>query len=642
MHAFILLNSFLETLSETMLFRVLSEIIVCAVASFERCEQWISETPQPRLVYNHASLDLFYKAAIERETSETPVRTHQGRTIDSYFSQRLSQANEIVMKIYGEDLIEKKSTSRSRRWNHLGDCCGHQDAVEMHELLYTFDCNCDSAEQMDMASYIQYTSAYFCETLRHIYSHYSSQFDELLQQRPYLYFLRFGEYSICDVVNHEIPSPLLSFSMTAEQLTSLFQLVCKIPELSLEVVPALGYMALALKHSQKTYQQWIQPLSIAPQAVQMFYDYCIRLSSVAVSNQSKHTQLLIGEVLGLLGALAPERFEVRIHENTIQPLLTDFDLALIMIERFFVKDLMGLPRRDIQNRIALTVQRLLRFLQNQLMNTRVEEITMDNWVRSVIQENKKKEIPAGESDSFPAELKGFFTDEELSVISQYWKTEYTVRKEGTDHSQGFEGISVKNYSKWITKCSLRLIALCPKETNQSIHTTPQKSRSSTIDMDSNSSFSRLESTSNESVIYIFRTLLSPLCADRVSFLFPHIIQFALFYHYNHGTEGSDAAPALPQNLSIPFISTFATYCNDILSRGDIASDNEVQHCCSDLLAAINTLQSWSACYQLLAFRYKKPAYKTKSVVIQSFLSQLNHRQIIRVAKLLGQHERALM
>lgn len=629
-----------------MLFRVLSEIIVCAVASFEKCELWINETPQPRIVFNHACFDEFKKMAINRENSEAkPARSTQ-RTINSYFSQQPTQASDIIMRIYGEDLQKKTSQSHHYSWHSMGGCCDHPDVSVIHDLLYSFDCNGDFADSVELPTYMQYTSAYFCETLRHIYSQYPTQFDDLLQQRPYLYFLRFGEYSLCDVVNHEIPASLLSFTLNTEQLSTLFQLVCKIPELSLEVVPAMGYMSIILRHSQKTYQQWIQPLTIAPSIVQLFYAYCIRLSSIAVFNQSKHTQLLIGEVLGLLGALAPERFESRIHENTIQPLLTDFDLALIMIERFFVKDLMGLPKRDIQNRIALTVQRLLRFLQNRLQNGNVDEITMNNENRIIIQNSKT--VKKVENDSFPTELKGFFTEEELSVISQYWKTEYAVRKEGTDHSQGFEGISVKNYAKWITKCSLRLIALCPKEEQTSTQATPQKARSSTIEMDSNSSVSHIETISNESVIYIFRTLLSPLCADRASFLFPHIIQFALFYHYNHwngsGNDSSSTTPVMGQNLSnmsIPFFETFADYCNDMLSRCDIASDNETQHCCSDLLAAVNTLQSWASCYQLRSLRERKPAYKAKAMVIRYFISLLNHRQIIRVAKLLGQHEMTL-
>lgn len=622
-----------------MLSRVLSEIIVCVSASFEKCSQWLQETPQTHLEFNHGSLDVFKKVAIERESTTSLAKPSQERTIDSFFLQKTVEPTEVVMTVYGEEK-NKKRVSSQRTWTCPGQCCSLSPVAHIHDNLYSYESNGDATELLDIAKYIQDTSAYFTETLRHISTRYPKLFEELLQQRPYLFFLRFGDYSLYDVVNRDVPSSLLSFTATTDQLISLFQLICNIPELSLEVVPAMGYASLLLKNSQKVFQQWIAPMTEIPLIVQQFYYYCVRLSSVAVTNHSRHTQLLIGEVLGLLGAIAPERFESRVQEDTVQMHLTDFELALTMIKRFFVKDLMGLPKREIQNRLALTVQRLLRFLYEKLSSCRIEDLTSDLRICYLVgKEQKKKENTTKEGDFFPTELKLLFSEEELSVISQYWKTEYSIRKEGSDHTKGFEGISVKNYAKWIAKCSLRLISLCPKEEEPSTQPLEsQSARSSTVDMSSASSTIEMESIqSNDSVVYIFRTLLTPLCADRVSFLFPHIIQFALFYHYKHSNDSSDSS----QSRDIPFISSFAAYCNDLLHRCDITSDNEVQHCCSDLLDALNTLEAWSRRYRLLSIRNPKSTYKTKSAIIDSFLSQLDHRQMIRVAKILGQYERSL-
>lgn len=623
-----------------MLSRVLSEIIVCVSASFEKCSQWLKKTPQTHIEFNHGSLEEFKKVAIERESASSLAKPTQERTIDSFFLQKTVEPTEVVMTVYGEEKNQKRVSSQ-KSWAFPGQCCTFSPVAHVYDNLYSFESNGDATEMIDIAKYVEDTSAYFTETLRHISSQHPKLFEELLQQRPYLFFLRFGDYSLYDVVNRDVPSSLLSFTVTTDQLISLFQLICNIPELSLEIVPAMGYASLLLKNSQKVFQQWIAPMTAIPSIVQQFYYYCIRLSSVAVTNHSHHTQLLIGEVLGLLGAIAPERFESQVNEDTVQLHLTDFELALTMIKRFFVKDLMGLPKREIQNRLALTVQRLLRFLYEKLCSCRIEDLTADSRIRSLFRkEQEKKENSTVEGDYFPERLRLLFSEEELSVISQYWKTEYSIRKEGSDHTKGFEGISVKNYAKWITKCSFRLISLCPKEeepSTQPLET--QSGRSSTLDVNSASSTNELKAIqSNDSVVYVFRTLLTPLCADRVSFLFPHIIQFALFYHYKHY---NDSGAESPQNLVSPFISSFASYCNDLLHRCDITSDNEVQHCCSDLLGALNTLEAWSRKYRLLSIRNPKATYKTKSEIIDAFLSQLDHRQIIRVAKILGQYERAL-
>ena len=647
-----------------MLFRVLSEIIVCVAASFEQCKKWLQLSSQSHILFYHANMDIFHRIAIEREAKmNNNKKLTQDRTIDSYFSQKALQPSDIVMTIYGLEEEEIKNPSQSiKTWKELGNCCDSSTEVHMHDSLYSFDMNYEGIESFDSISYLQNTSAYFSETLNRINQQYPTQFKSLLQQRPYLSYLRFGDYSLTEMIHQDLPQSSQSFSVSEESLLSLFQLICNIPELSLEVIPALSYASLLLKYSQKTFQQWLIPLPVLPAIIQQFYYYCIHLTSIAISNQSKHLQLVLGEVLGLLGAIAPERFDSQIHENSIQPFVTDFDLALKMIKDYFVKDLMGLPKREIQNRIALTVQRLLRFLQKQLISCPIEELSVLPETRlkvSKIREEEKKEkemeVEEGKEEDddgenvFPKQLKRLFTEEELSVISQYWKTEYAIRKEGSDRSQGFEGISVKNYAKWITKCSLRLIIHCPQDTpSTTTCSNTTVSRSSTIEIDSTSSFTRLESLKNDdSVIYIFRTLLSPLCADRAAFLFPHIIQFALFYHYNHMNDHPDSSSSsstTTPNTTKPiptYFTVFANYCNEILHRYDISNDNEVQHCCSDLLLTFNTLEAWSRSYAILALKNPKSSYKTKSFILSSFLSLLDHRQIIRVAKILGQYERAL-
>ena len=112
---------------------------------------------------------------------------------------------------------------------------------------------------------------------------------------------------------------------------------------------------------------------------------------------------------------------------------------------------------------------------------------------------------------------------------------------------------------------------------------------------------------------------------------------------NDHPDSSSSSTTTPNTTQpIPtYFTVFANYCNEILHRYDISNDNEVQHCCSDLLLTFNTLEAWSRSYAILALKNPKSSYKTKSFILSSFLSLLDHRQIIRVAKILGQYERAL-
>lgn len=70
-----------------------------------------------------------------------------------------------------------------------------------------------------------------------------------------------------------------------------------------------------------------------------------KLASFFVTSGNTYAQLLLSELLGLLGAIASERFRSVSREDSVQPHLTEFDLARVMVKRFFVKDLMGSPSK---------------------------------------------------------------------------------------------------------------------------------------------------------------------------------------------------------------------------------------------------------------------------------------------------------
>ena len=67
----------------------------------------------------------------------------------------------------------------------------------------------------------------------------------------------------------------------------------------------------------------------------------------------------------------------------------------------------------------------------------------------------------------------------------------------------------------------------------------------------------------------------------------------------------------------------------------------MQHCCGDLLAALDTLDSWAMTYEYKGTTTGNSAWQTKGRVLHQFLGMIDRRQVIRVAKLLGQYERAI-
>ena len=635
-----------------MLFRVLSEIIVCVAASFEKSELWLRNRPTAHLLYHIGDVKILKQKAIERETED--FRPQRSGTIESFFSQQ-NEKQPVILRIYGniDEVAETDLTPQ------IGCCCS-KPAQEVlgKDPLFSFDSNESYTENIDISSYLVNTTSYFADMLRRIYSIYPESMRFLLTSHPYLYYLQFGDLSISTILQISMPSSCTQFSKSSSELESMMLNLVVTPELSLEVIPAAGYLALLLRNSQKVYQQWIADQPSLPDSVQRCYFYCVKLSSFFVASGNTYAQLLLGELLGLLGAVASERFKSVSREDSVQPHLTEFDLARVMIKRFFVKDLMGLPKSQIQNRIAFTVQSLLRFLKRQLDTKPLESLTVD---RSLLREAKAQEQMLGSSqstgndesqgllneDNLPQSLQILFTEEELSVISQYWSTEYTLRgdRQRNERTKAFEGISCKNYAKWITKLTMRLLLLCPYETSSdSKHLKRSDSSNSQSKSTPLLTHTSSVSPSDENVLYVFKSLLYPSCADKAAYLLPYMVFFALRYHYqkqySSENESESSTPRLVIPASeIPFFVSLSDYINTVLKKCDILSENEYRHCCSEILVSLNTLKAWRLQYQVMSGRMKDVAWLGE--MLKGFLSLIDRIQVIRVAKILGQYEYAL-
>ena len=643
MYALILLDVFLDLLSESMLFRVLSEIIVCVAASFEKSNYWLQNHSSNHLLYHTTDITHLKQKAVDREAGD--FKSQRSGTIESYFSQQ-NEKQPVILRIYGDLHLKADPIVHPP----LGLCC----SKPLHEVLgkdplFSFDSNEQSIENVDAKSYLANTTGYFADMLHRIHTLYPQSMKSLLKSYPYLYHLTFGDLSLVSVLQLTPPHSLVNFSRSASELEAVMLTLVATPELSLEVIPAVGYLSLLLRASQKTYQQWIADQPFIPDSVQRCYLHCVKLASFFVTSGNTYAQLLLSELLGLLGAIASERFRSVSREDSVQPHLTEFDLARVMVKRFFVKDLMGLPRSEIQNRIAFTVQSLLHFLKKQMDLKPLEALTTD---RSLLREMKTKEQVSGESvtndesneDSFPQSLQSLFTQEELSVISQYWSTEYTLRtdKQRTERMKWFDGVNCNSYARWVTKLAMRLLILCPSDSqsdsvDKSSHhtnTTPQLTPSSSFNL----------SQSDHHIFYLFKSLFYPSCADKASYLLPYLILFSLRYHYQKqqsiDNNQDSSTPRLFVHFSgIPFFLTLSKYLNNVLIQCDIQSDSEYKHCCTEILTLINTLKAWSLQYQTVSGRMKDKAWLRD--LLNGFLSLLDITQIIRVAKTLGQYEYAL-
>ena len=289
------------------------------------------------------------------------------------------------------------------------------------------------------------------------------------------------------------------------------------------------------------------------------------------------------------------------------------------------------------------------------MTASVNKLSNDDGMNKKIDAIRAALVNQGNLDSsnLPSYLTDLFSGDDLSVISQYWKTEYSSRKEGLGDSSGFEGLSCKNYAKWITRFTSRLISLCMrKEKEEHPHsrfTCSLASLNSELSLRQNGSLAETDmegETPDGFVIFLFRSLLSPECADKVSYLFVHALSFALFYFNgmvdSHDTDSaSSTTPRLDQSVVHPFFTKLSDYINSTLGHCDASSDNEMQHCCGDLLAALDTLDSWAMTYEYKGTTTGNSAWQTKGRVLHQFLGMIDRRQVIRVAKLLGQYERAI-
>ena len=152
------------------------------------------------------------------------------------------------------------------------------------------------------------------------------------------------------------------------------------------------------------------------------------------------------------------------------------------------------------------------------------------------------------------------------------------------------------------------------------------------------------SPSDENVLYVFKSLLYPSCADKAAYLLPYMVFFALRYHYqkqySSENESESSTPRLVIPASeIPFFVSLSDYINTVLKKCDILSENEYRHCCSEILVSLNTLKAWRLQYQVMSGRMKDVAWLGE--MLKGFLSLIDRIQVIRVAKILGQYEYAL-
>ena len=775
MGALELLEGFVEVLGEGMLGRVLGEVVVCVAASFERRALWLRE-----------------RRGRERREERREERERDGR-ITSYFTQR----EEVVLCVYGVDQREMeessgsvdslssmrsnvksniksntqsntKSTTQSTMQSNTKSTTKSKTESDTKSITVTksqsttkpttkplspsttqstppepnlfpgFETDTTLSENLSFSGSLSSAATFFAATLRRIAARHPATFPSLLHSRPYLFLLRFGDHSIADMLQISPPCSLSQPAKSAEELAAFMRTLVATPELSLEVVPAVGYLALLLRTSQRVYQRWLAQQPLLPDVVQQCFLFCLRLASFFVASGNQYAQRLLGEVLGLMGAAAPERFAALAREDGVQPQLGEFDLARGMIRRFFVKDLMGLPRSEIQNRIAFTVQSLLRFLQARMETEPLERLTSDRELLLRAREERRKEVanqsvhqsinqsvdqttkqsninpsstnpsstkqsninpttnpssinpttnPSNinpttnpsptdslptEEDSLPPSLRILFTPEELSVISQYWSTEYSLRsdKQRAERSRGFEGISCKNYAKWVTKLAMRLLLLSPAESS-SLSRTDTRSVDSHLSDASSSSVPLSHSSStlqpSESVLYVFKSLLYPTCADKAAYLLPYFIVFALEYHYKKQRTEENEHASTPRLVipvgDVPLFRLLATFLNQTLAACDVLSDNETKHCGSEVLATLNTLQAWQLQsqqgiqtnpgqqaikgLQSMQSNQNNPSNDAakdqawRGEMLRGFLGMIDRTQVVRVAKLLGQFEYAL-
>ena len=771
MGALELLEGFVEVLGEGMLGRVLGEVVVCVAASFERRALWLRE-----------------RRGRERREERREERERDGR-ITSYFTQR----EEVVLCVYGVDQREMEESSgsvdslSSMRSNVISNTKSitqsntksitqsntksitqsttkstmqsktesdtksitvtksqsttkpttkplspstTQSTPPEPNLFPGFETDTTLSENLSFSGSLSSAATFFAATLRRIAARHPATFPSLLHSRPYLFLLRFGDHSIADMLQISPPCSLSQPAKSAEELAAFMRTLVATPELSLEVVPAVGYLALLLRTSQRVYQRWLAQQPLLPDVVQQCFLFCLRLASFFVASGNQYAQRLLGEVLGLMGAAAPERFAALAREDGVQPQLGEFDLARGMIRRFFVKDLMGLPRSEIQNRIAFTVQSLLRFLQARMETEPLERLTSDRELLLRAREERRKEVanqsvhqsinqsvdqttkqsninpsstnpsstkqsninpsstnPSNinpttnpsptdslptEEDSLPPSLRILFTPEELSVISQYWSTEYSLRsdKQRAERSRGFEGISCKNYAKWVTKLAMRLLLLSPAGSS-SLSRTDTRSVDSHLSDASSSSVPLSHSSStlqpSESVLYVFKSLLYPTCADKAAYLLPYFIVFALEYHYRKQRTEENEHASTPRLVipvgDVPLFGLLATFLNQTLAACDVLSDNETKHCGSEVLATLNTLQAWQLQsqqgiqtnpgqqaikgLQSMQSNQNNPSNDAakdqawRGEMLRGFLGMIDRAQVVRVAKLLGQFEYAL-
>ena len=764
MGALELLEGFVEVLGEGMLGRVLGEVVVCVAASFERRALWLRErrgrerreerreererdgritsyftqreevvlcvygVDQREMEESSGSVDSLssmrsnvisnvksnVKSNIKSNTQSNTQSITQSNT--QSITQSTMQSNtKSTTKSKTESDTKSITVTKSQSTTKPTTKPLSPSTPPEPNLFPGFETDTTLSENLSFSGSLSSAATFFAATLRRIAARHPATFPSLLHSRPYLFLLRFGDHSIADMLQISPPCSLSQPAKSAEELAAFMRTLVATPELSLEVVPAVGYLALLLRTSQRVYQRWLAQQPLLPDVVQQCFLFCLRLASFFVASGNQYAQRLLGEVLGLMGAAAPERFAALAREDGVQPQLDEFDLARGMIRRFFVKDLMGLPRSEIQNRIAFTVQSLLRFLQARMEAEPLERLTSDRELLLRAREERRKEVanpsvhqsinqsvdqttkqssinptstnPSSinpttnpsptdslptEEDSLPPSLRILFTPEELSVISQYWSTEYSLRsdKQRAERSRGFEGISCKNYAKWVTKLAMRLLLLSPAE-SPSLSRTDTRSVDSHLSDASSSSVPLSHSSStlqpSESVLYVFKSLLYPTCADKAAYLLPYFIVFALEYHYKKQRTEENEHASTPRLVipvgDVPLFGLLATFLNQTLAACDVLSDNETKHCGSEVLATLNTLQAWQLqsqqgiqtnpgqqaikSLQSMQSNQNNPSNDAakeqawRGEMLRGFLGMIDRAQVVRVAKLLGQFEYAL-
>ncbi|KAK8827806.1 hypothetical protein WA577_007353, partial [Blastocystis sp. JDR] len=179
LHAFILLDSFLDILSESMLFRVFSEVLVCVAAAFERLHAFTAQFTSQDARFLQLTPEQWRQHCAVEAKPKAPTQT----TIVSFFSQakndpanseRFIEESGIFLSIYGSAEIA-------------------QNSAPFKDPLFSFTKATLTVIQNDPEAYEAAMSDFFAAIIKRIAAKFPAQIMECLNSRPYLYFLKYGQ-----------------------------------------------------------------------------------------------------------------------------------------------------------------------------------------------------------------------------------------------------------------------------------------------------------------------------------------------------------------------------------------------------------------------------------------------------------------